>query len=146
MVAALLCFIGLFASWLMPKLGSVKMASTGVVLLVASFVINLVLWHFSSIVLPLFTVLALVITITAANVAIGYVAESNQKKVIKGFFDQYVPPAHIDKMLSDPSSVSFDGERKVMSVLFSDIRSFTTISENLSATELAFILQHSKKG
>lgn len=140
MVAALLCFIGLFASWLMPKLGSVKMASTGVVLLVASFVINLVLWHFSSIVLPLFTVLALVITITAANVAIGYVAESNQKKVIKGFFDQYVPPAHIDKMLSDPSSVSFDGERKVMSVLFSDIRSFTTISENLSATELKQLL------
>ncbi|WP_440905783.1 CHASE2 domain-containing protein [Catenovulum sp. SX2] len=139
-VVVMLCLIGAFSSWLMPKLGSIKMALTGATLIAISIVFNLVQWHFFSIVLPLFTVIALLVTITAVNVAIGYAAESNQKKVIKGFFDQYVPPAHIDKMLSDPSSVSFDGERKVMSVLFSDIRSFTTISERLSATELKQLL------
>ena len=55
-------------------------------------------------------------------------------------FDQYVPPAHIDKMLDDPNSVSLEGERKQMSVLFSDIRSFTSISEQLSANELKDLL------
>ncbi|EWH11574.1 Adenylate cyclase, family 3 [Catenovulum agarivorans DS-2] len=140
LVVVILTVIGLLASCIMPKLGSIKMASMGVFLLVLSISVNLILWHFFNMVLPLFTILALVVSLTIVNVAIGYVAESNQKKVIKGFFDQYVPPAHIDKMLSDPSSVSFDGERKVMSVLFSDIRSFTTISENLSATELKQLL------
>ncbi|WP_016955160.1 CHASE2 domain-containing protein [Catenovulum agarivorans] len=140
MVVLILCVLGMLTSWLMPKLDSIKMALTGATLIAISIVFNLVQWHFFSIVLPLFTVIALLVTITAVNVAIGYAAESNQKKVIKGFFDQYVPPAHIDKMLSDPSSVSFDGERKVMSVLFSDIRSFTTISERLSATELKQLL------
>jgi len=51
-------------------------------------------------------------------------------------FDQYVPPAHIDSMLDNPDNYTFDGESKDLSVLFCDIRDFTTISEALSATEL----------
>ncbi|MEQ9071728.1 MAG: adenylate/guanylate cyclase domain-containing protein, partial [Gimesia chilikensis] len=46
----------------------------------------------------------------------------------------------IDKMLGDPDEYSFEGESKELTVLFSDIRSFTTISESLSATELKAML------
>jgi len=55
-------------------------------------------------------------------------------------FDQYVPPAHIDQLLNEPDKVSLEGQRKEMSVLFSDIRGFTTLSEKLSATELKSLL------
>lgn len=57
-------------------------------------------------------------------------------------FDQYVPPAHIDRMMNDPSAYQFEGEQKELTVLFSDIRSFTNISESLSAAELKAFLNN----
>ncbi|MER2490898.1 CHASE2 domain-containing protein [Catenovulum sediminis] len=140
LVALYLLIIGVLLSIFMPRLGSVQMALGGTLILAVTIVLNMSLWHYWDAVLPLVTPIGLILVLTILNVAIGYMAESNQKKVIKSFFDQYVPPAHIDKMLNDPSSVSFDGERKVMSVLFSDIRSFTSISERLSASELKQLL------
>ena len=43
-------------------------------------------------------------------------------------------------MLADPDNYSFEGESKELTVLFSDIRSFTTISEGLNATQLKKLL------
>jgi len=73
-------------------------------------------------------------------VADGFLKENASKKMLKGMFDQYVPPAHIDQMLSDPDAYSFNGESKELTVLFSDIRSFTNISETLTAQELKHLL------
>jgi hypothetical protein len=57
---------------------------------------------------------------------------AQQKDQIKGMFGQYVAPAHIDRLLDDPSAaLSFEGESKKMTVLFSDIRGFTDMSETL---------------
>ncbi len=84
--------------------------------------------------------LMLVFVVTAINIIYGFLSESQSRKVIKGMFDQYVPPAHIDSMLKNPDAYSFEGESKEMKVLFSDIRSFTTISEGLSATQLKKLL------
>ena len=70
------------------------------------------------------------------NLIYGFLSESQTRKTIKGMFDQYVPPGHIASMLDDSDNSSFEGESKGLSVLFADIRNFTTISEALSATEL----------
>lgn len=131
---------GVLASWIFPRLGPINMAITGTSLIFITVLFNLLVLVLWKIALPLTTPLLLIFLITTANVSIGFITERSQKRKIKGFFDQYVPPAHIDKMLSEPDSVTFDGERKVMSVLFSDIRSFTTISESLTASELKQLL------
>lgn len=131
--------IGLLLAFIMPRFGPVNMALLAVtsVTLVISF--NLYLWQ-NKIEMPVLPQLALVLSISVYNLTRGFFAESSNKQQIKSMFDQYVPPAHIDKMLEDPNSVSLDGERKEMSVLFSDIRSFTSISEKLSANELKDLL------
>ena len=69
-----------------------------------------------------------------------FLMESMNRRAIKMMFDQYVPPAHIDAMLNDPDNYNFDGESKELTVLFSDIRGFTSISEALSASELKTFL------
>lgn len=101
---------------------------------------NFWLWNNANIALPLTSSILLVLSLMIYNIGVGFFAENQRRQQIKDIFDQYVPPAHIDEMLDDPSSVTMEGERKELSVLFSDIRSFTTISEKLSANELKVML------
>ena len=90
--------------------------------------------------LPMAGAVILTLFLTATFITDGFLKENASKKMLKGMFDQYVPPAHIDKMMADPDSYSFSGESKELTVLFSDIRSFTNISETLSAQELKHML------
>ncbi|NVK24747.1 MAG: adenylate/guanylate cyclase domain-containing protein [Gammaproteobacteria bacterium] len=131
--------VGLLLSLLLPMLGPFWMALVGLVTMASTIGLNLYLWQMK-IELPLSQPLALAFFITMYNLARGFFSENSNRQQIKSMFDQYVPPAHIDKMLTDPSAVSLEGERKEMSVLFSDIRSFTSISEKLSANELKDML------
>lgn len=101
---------------------------------------NFVLWDRYQLDMPLVMLIFLILLIAAINMVYGFLSESLTRKTIKGMFDQYVPPAHIDSMLKDPDAYSFEGESREMSVLFSDIRGFTSISETLSATQLKSLL------
>jgi adenylate cyclase len=132
-------FLGVVLSIALPLLGPTRMAMLGGLSFVFVLGFNLFMWD-QKIALPVTQPLGLVFLITIYNLARGFFTENSNKQQIKSMFDQYVPPAHIDKMLSDPSSVSLEGERKEMSVLFSDIRSFTSISEKLSASDLKNLL------
>lgn len=131
--------IGLILSFSLPFLGPVYMALTGVTALVLVIGFNIYMWN-NKVELPLVQPVLLVVLITVYNLARGFFTENSNKQQIKSMFDQYVPPAHIDQMLDDPDSVTLEGERKEMSVLFSDIRSFTSISEKLTANELKDML------
>lgn len=130
---------GLILSLVMPKFGPANMALLALFSVIVVIAVNLYLWQ-SKVEMPVLPQLALVLSISIYNLTRGFFAESSNRQQIKSMFDQYVPPAHIDKMLDDPNSISLDGERKEMSVLFSDIRSFTSISEQLSANELKDML------
>jgi len=140
LVAIYLVTIGTLLSWLMPKLGPMRMATTGGIMIALTITSNVLLWQHANMELPLVTAVVLIIAITMYNIATGFFQESRQRQQIKSIFNQYVPPAHIDKMLSAPDSVNMEGERKELTVLFSDIRSFTSISEQLTANQLKALL------
>lgn len=139
-LAIILVVLAIFCVLVFPAIGplSLTITATSVMLLTTWF--NFWLWQTHHISLMITTSLLLIFLVGIYNLGLGFFKENNQRKMIKGIFDQYVPPAHIDKMLADPNSVNLDGERKEMTVLFSDIRSFTSISESLSASELKNLL------
>ena len=74
------------------------------------------------------------------NMAWGFIAESRDRRKITGLFGQYVPPELVEEMSHDPASFSMKSESKEMTVLFSDIRGFTTISEGLTPQQLSDVL------
>jgi len=141
-LALIILFLALSCTFGFPAIGPSALTITIIAVMAATTGFNFWLWQQHQISLMLPTSLLLVFLIGIANLALGFFKENNQKRMIKGIFDQYVPPAHIDKMLSDPNSVNLDGERKEMTVLFSDIRSFTNISETLTASELKSLLNN----
>jgi adenylate cyclase len=51
-------------------------------------------------------------------------------------FRRYVSPAVVDRLPSDPADLQLGGHRQVVTILFADIRGFTTFSEHLPPEEL----------
>ncbi len=71
---------------------------------------------------------------------VKFTATEKDKRQIRSAFDKYVSPAIIDTMLKDPSRLKLGGEKRSLSVLFSDIRGFTTLSEKLDVHALSLLL------
>lgn len=68
------------------------------------------------------------------------ITADRQRRQFKQALSQYVSPSVVEAILRDPSKLKLGGERRRMSVLFSDIRGFTTISEGMTPEKLVQIL------
>ncbi|MCX5852409.1 MAG: adenylate/guanylate cyclase domain-containing protein [Deltaproteobacteria bacterium] len=66
--------------------------------------------------------------------------EEREKKKIRGAFQYYLTASVITEILKDPSKLKLGGDKKDLSVLFSDIRGFTSISEKMTPEELVHLL------
>ena len=100
---------------------------------------NLALWK-QGLVLSLAMPLILTGLLAIFNLAYGFLVESRSRRQLKGMFGQYVPPQIVQEMSENPQKYSFEGETRELSVLFADIRGFTTLSETLTAGELKKLL------
>jgi adenylate cyclase len=69
-----------------------------------------------------------------------FLVEEKEKKRIRGAFQRYVPPSVVEEILSDPDKLKFGGEKRELTVLFSDIRGFTTYSEKYPPEQVVEIL------
>ena len=83
--------------------------------------------------------LAVVVSYVGSTVY-NYVTERKQKVLIKGMFSQYVNPTVVDEIVSHPEKLRLGGERKQLTVFFSDIENFTKIAEKISPERLVSIL------
>jgi adenylate cyclase len=83
--------------------------------------------------------LAILLTFTHGMVA-NYVTEGRQKKQIREMFSKYVAPEYVAKLAEDPSALHLEGRRAELTILFSDIRGFTSISERMQPTEVVGFL------
>ncbi len=119
-----------------PILGPTLMSLMTLVMVCITVGINLSLWHYQSIDIPVVAALVLTISMSGFFITSGFFSESRRRRQVKAIFDQYVPPAHIEELLDDSEVHTLEGEKKELSVMFSDIRSFTSISESMQAHEL----------
>ena len=79
------------------------------------------------------------VTLFSAGV-IYYTTEGRQKLFIKNAFKQNLSPAVIEELIQHPERLKLGGERRVLSIFFSDLEGFTGISEGLEPEELTTLL------
>lgn len=115
-----------------PLPGTVVTAGLAVLVVVGDFA----LWKYSQLDLPLASLLLSIMLLYAISMSYGYFFESRNKKQMASLFGQYVPPELVAKMSEQPEKYSMEGQSRELTVLFSDVRSFTTISESMDPKEL----------
>ncbi len=136
----LLLLSGLSLAVLMPLVNPLRATLITVLLLGAVLAINVWVWEAGNLVLPLASGLLMIGVLFALNMSYGFFVESRAKRQITGRFGQYVPPELVDEMAQHPADFSMEGESREMSVLFTDVRGFTTISEGLEPKDLSRLM------
>jgi len=132
LIAATMAFLLPVSSPLMATV-----ATTIVLILTVSG--TLMAWN-SQIILPLASPVLLIVLNYILHMSYGFFIESRGKRQLAHLFGQYIPPEIVDEMSKSPANFSLDGENKVMTVLFSDVRGFTTISEGMDPKQLTQLM------
>ena len=114
----------------------------GVFVLAGAATVGLNAWLLASerIMLPLATPLACLVLVFVLDLGWGFFVESRSKRQMSALFGYYVPPEIVEKMAEDPSAFSMAPTEREMSVLFADVRDFTTLSEGLAPAELGELI------
>ena len=100
---------------------------------------NLYAWH-NGLVLPLASPVMLILFIFIFQTLWGFFVEARDKRMLAKLFGQYIPPELVEEMAESPDKISVSGESRDMTVLFSDVRGFTTISEGLEPQALTQLM------
>ncbi|HEX6690020.1 MAG TPA: adenylate/guanylate cyclase domain-containing protein, partial [Burkholderiales bacterium] len=98
--------------------------------------LNIAVWQNGDMVLPLAASVLMTAALYTMNMAYGYFVESRSKRQFTELFGQYVPPELVDEMARDPQKYSMEPKAADLTILFSDVRGFTSISEQLSPEDL----------
>ncbi len=124
--------VGVPLALLLPGLSA--LASTLVVALLFSVLLgaNLWAWQAMNFVLPIAGTLLMLLGLYVLNMVYGFFAETQSRRLITGLFGTYVPKEIVAEMAKNPGEYSMRGESREMTVLFSDVRGFTSISEGLT--------------
>jgi len=128
--------IGLPFAILLPRLGALTATVAMAVLFVVVLAVNIYMWKSQHYVLSIAAPLLMLVLLYFMNMAYGFFAEARSRRLITSLFGTYVPKELVAEMSKNPEEYSMRGESREMSVFFSDVRDFTTISEGLTAEGL----------
>jgi adenylate cyclase len=98
--------------------------------------LNVAIWTEADMVLPLAASILMTVSLYTVNMAYGYFVEARSKRQFTELFGQYVPPELVDEMARDPEKYNMAPRAAELTILFSDVRGFTSISEALKPEEL----------
>lgn len=132
--------IGAGLALLLPSLSPAAMLVASVIVTFLFTIGNFWAWQAHGVILTLSLPLLLIASLNAFNVTYGFLHESRSRRQLKEMFGQYVPAERVEEMSQNPDHFGFEGESREMTALFSDVRSFTTISEGLPAARLKEML------
>jgi adenylate cyclase len=133
----LLAAAGLAMALLLPFLSPLVSTLVTLAVLLAVVATNVVVFHYGHVVLPLASGVAMILVLFTLNMAYGFFIEARGLRQITGLFGQYVPPELVEEMAKNPERFDMSPRAQELTVLFSDVRGFTTISESLSPEDLA---------
>jgi len=134
---SLICFYGLLAlkqfhirhMWLL-EIGAFLLT---VVLVGAVFEVSIIVFSNNNVLMNVVNPSLAIVFAYFGTAVYQYLTERQQKAVIKNMFGHYINPAVVNELVANPEKAKLGGDRRELTVFFSDIASFTTISEQYHA-------------
>ncbi|MGI9271097.1 MAG: CHASE2 domain-containing protein [Woeseiaceae bacterium] len=137
---SLLLLIAALTALLLPRLAPFAALALLIGLIVVLMASNLWMWTSLGLVVPLASLLGFTLLASLLQITYGFFVEQRNKRHLSQIFGQYIPPSLVEEIDASGEEISLEGETRELSVLFSDVRSFTSISEGLDATELTRLM------
>ena len=138
--ALVVILMALIMGFLQPRVR----ASFGLALLITLIFVYAVLNYFLfknyQIYLQMLYPISSLITVYVVVAFMRFIAEEKERMRVKAAFQNYVAPEVVNTMLQHPDMLHLGGEKREMTVLFSDIRGFTTLSEQMEPEVLVGLL------
>ena len=131
-IGAELCaaiLLGIAIIWLAPILNPAILLGLGALIIASTIGASWYLYLQDSLLLdftyPLLSSLLVYLTLMFSN----YFSEQAQRRRIRSAFGQYLSPTLVEQLAQSPEKLVLGGEQRDMTIMFSDVRGFTTISE-----------------
>jgi adenylate cyclase len=136
----LMLLLGGSLSLLLPRLSPIRGAIAAVIALTLVVALDFWLWQLEDLDLPVANSVMLLSALFVLNMWLGYFMAERRKRQITSLFGQYVPAELVEEMSQRPEEVSMEGDSREMTILFSDVRGFTSVSERFEPKELSRLM------
>lgn len=135
-----LLFTGLVLSLLLPRLSLLASAALFLGLVLVSIAVNFIISFGGLMVLPVANSVIYAFILSSFLIAYSVLIERRKKRYLSRIFGKYVPVELVTQFEQSEAEVSLEGEARELTVLFSDVRDFTRMSEGLPPTELTSLM------
>jgi len=121
--------LGLLVIIFAPNLGPITLVGVGAMFATLLIATSLYFYQQHRLLVdftyPLLSTTAIYLTLVFAS----FVREQRQRKQVRGQFAQYMSPVLVEQLAQSPEKLKLGGEERELTIMFSDVRGFTTISE-----------------
>jgi len=128
--------VGIPLAVLLPKLSALAATLATAVVLALLLGVNAWAWQARNLVLPLAGPLVMLAGLYFLDVVWGFFGETRHRQLMTSLFGTYVPKEIVAEMAEHPNEYSMHGQSLDMTVLFADIRDFTSIAETRTPQDL----------
>jgi adenylate cyclase len=136
----LMAIIGLLMVWLLPRFGVSGGGLLAAALLAGYVGLAVYLFRSEGLWLNIVYPALVIVLLFATATLVSYFFTHSEKRYLKVAFQHYVPPAVVEDLVADAGALRLGGEKRELTVLFSDIRGFTTLSEGMQPEELVKLM------
>ncbi|HTM60309.1 MAG TPA: adenylate/guanylate cyclase domain-containing protein, partial [Burkholderiales bacterium] len=136
----LMVLIGLMMVWLLPRFGVSGGGLLAAALLSGYVALTMHFFRSEGLWLNIVYPALLIVLLFATATLVSYFFTHSEKRYLKVAFQHYVPPAVVEDLVADAGALRLGGEKRELTVLFSDIRGFTTLSEGMQPEELVKLM------
>jgi adenylate cyclase len=122
--------LGIVIIWVAPLFGPIVLFTLGTLIVTTLVGTSWFFYAYQRLLIdftyPLMSSLLIYLTLVFSS----YVREQSQRRQIRSAFSQYMSPALVEQVAQSPEKLKLGGEEREMTIMFSDVRGFTTISES----------------
>ena len=132
--------IGALLVHVLPRVGALGSAGLGSVAVAAALGASwLAFRHWGLLIDPVYPIVVLILVYTLATL-LGYLRTEARQREIRSAFSRYMSPHYVEELARNPEKLTLGGQKRSMTIMFCDIRGFTSLSEKLDAEALTHFM------
>src|SRR6516165_7091321 len=132
--------VGIGLTLALPRIGALPSAVLGGASLAIAFGTSWLLFKYAQLMIdPVYPWAVMTLVYLVASL-LGYLRTEARQRQIRGAFSQYMSPHYVDELARHPERLKLGGQARAMTIMFCDIRGFTSLSEKLDAEHLTHFM------